>query len=88
MKNPILKRYYIIETHVFSIPYPELFKKPVDTNIHFLNKISYKNQTPIDGFFPLGRSISLHWLRRNPFAVIQYSFMNQFLAAAAILTCK
>jgi len=37
-------------------------------------------------FYPSGESISPHRLRRSPFAVVHYSFMGHFLAAAAILT--
>jgi hypothetical protein len=37
-------------------------------------------------FYPLGEPISPHRLRRSPFAVVYYSFMGHFLAAAAILT--
>jgi len=65
---------------------PELFIKSADANIHFLKKISYSSEYPIGGFYPAGEPISLHRLRRNPFAVFQYSFMNHFLVAAAIST--
>jgi hypothetical protein len=37
-------------------------------------------------FYPSGEPISPHWLRCSPFAVVHYSFMGHFLAAAAILT--
>jgi hypothetical protein len=37
-------------------------------------------------FYPSGEPISLHRLRCSPFAVVHYSFMGHFLAAAAILT--
>jgi len=37
-------------------------------------------------FYPSGEPISPHRLRRSPFAVVHYSFMGHFLAAAAILT--
>jgi hypothetical protein len=37
-------------------------------------------------FYPSGEPISLHRLRCSPFAVVHYSFMGRFLAAAAILT--
>jgi hypothetical protein len=37
-------------------------------------------------FYPSGEAISPHRLRRSPFAVVHYSFMGHFLAAAAILT--
>jgi hypothetical protein len=37
-------------------------------------------------FYPLGEPISLHRLRCSPFAVVHYSLMGHFLAAAAILT--
>jgi hypothetical protein len=37
-------------------------------------------------FSPLGEPISLHRLRCSPFAVVHYSFMGHFLAAATILT--
>ncbi len=37
-------------------------------------------------FYPSGEPISLHQLRCSPFAVVHYSFIGHFLAAAAILT--
>jgi hypothetical protein len=37
-------------------------------------------------FYPTGEPISPHRLRCSPFAVVHYSFMGYFLAAAAILT--
>jgi len=37
-------------------------------------------------FYPSGEPISPHRLRCSPFAVVHYSFMGHFLAAAAILT--
>ncbi len=36
-------------------------------------------------FYPSGEPISPHRLRCSPFAVVHYSFMGHFLAAAAIL---
>jgi hypothetical protein len=35
-------------------------------------------------FYPSGEQISPHRLRCSPFAVVHYSFMGHFLAAAAI----
>ena len=40
----------------------------------------------IDIFYPPGELISLHRLRCSPFAVVHYSFMGHFLAAAATST--
>ena len=40
----------------------------------------------IDIFYPTGKLISLHRLRCSPFAVVHYSFMGHFLAAAATST--
>ncbi len=37
-------------------------------------------------FYPSGEPISLHRLRCSPFAVVYYSYMSYFLAAAAIST--
>ena len=40
----------------------------------------------IDIFYPSGELILLHRLRCNPFAVVHFSFMSHFLAAAATST--
>jgi hypothetical protein len=54
MTNIPMGIYYIIETPLFSIPFPELFIKSVDADIHFLKKISYSSYYFHDGFYPKG----------------------------------
>jgi len=51
-----------------------------------LDKKYLKNHFFIGIFYPLGELISLHRRRCSPFAVVHYSFMGHFLAAAAIST--
>jgi hypothetical protein len=54
-----------------------------------LKKLFKKNLFIFIGiFYPPGEPISLHRLRRSPFAVYKYSFTGHILAAAAILACE
>jgi hypothetical protein len=57
---PAMENYYIIESPAISIPFPVLFIKSVDDDIHSLERISYSPKNSIDGFYPSGRQISPH----------------------------
>jgi len=60
--------------------YPDIARNPDE---FFFNK---KFFIFIGILYPSGEPISSHRLRCSPFAVVHYSFMGHFLAAAAILT--
>jgi len=66
---------------------PGLFTKIADAFLFFRKpKFSYVFIKCIGKFYPPGRPISPRRLRRHPFAVYKYGFMNHFLAVAAIST--
>jgi hypothetical protein len=70
----------LITTETISIIY-FIFPENLSDNSVFIGLIII-----IDIFYPSGELILLHQLCCSPFAVVHYSFMGHFLAAAAIST--